>query len=133
MLIERGYDPDIVGEDVVELTFDDGIDTGMAIGILLLPRGEPSVECGSRRWGIEGETARRFEAGYGSKRSSNLRFADLTALVVGGGVYLHWVIDDVDMGEQEGASTSIKLELSEMSRSSPLAFLRRLTMLIGSL
>ncbi len=70
MFIERGYDPDIVGEDVAELTVDPGIEIGIAMGILLLPRGEPTVECGSRRWGIEGETARRFEAGYGSKRSS---------------------------------------------------------------
>jgi hypothetical protein len=63
-----------VGDDVADVAVDAGIATGIDIGrrgVRLI--GEAMVACGSRRYGIEGETARRLDAGYGSKRSSTGR------------------------------------------------------------
>jgi len=86
----------IVGEEVAELAVDEeGITIGIEIGSLdpfdlVIFMGEPVDEWDSRRYEMDGETARRFELfGYGSKRSSTdrLRLLERTALVVGGGVY----------------------------------------------
>jgi hypothetical protein len=54
----------IVGEDVAELAAEIGIAIGIAIGSLEpldLIIGELTAECESRRYGIDGETARRLE------------------------------------------------------------------------
>lgn len=53
-----------MGEDVAELAVEVGSAIGMAIGSLEpfdLIMGELTAECGSRRYGIDGETARRLE------------------------------------------------------------------------
>lgn len=80
----------MVGDEVAEvLELDGGIEIGIGTGGLELGvRGyDTSV---SRKYDIEGDTARRFaDVGYGSYRSSNLRLFERTALVVGGGVYRH--------------------------------------------
>lgn len=82
-----------VGDEVAEvLELDGGIERGIGTGGLELGvRGYGTSEgCVSRKYDIEGDTARRFaDVGYGSYRSSNLRLFERTALVVGGGVYRH--------------------------------------------
>jgi len=86
-----GYEPPIVGEEVVELTADPGIFTGIEMGRRAFRPviGAPTPLCASLKCDMEGDTARRLEAdGYGSKRSSSFRLFERTALVVGGGVYL---------------------------------------------
>lgn len=55
----------MVGDDVTELAADAGIVMGRAMGTLaLFPLviGELLEECESRRYDIEGETARRLDA-----------------------------------------------------------------------
>lgn len=61
-----------MGEDVAELALETGIAIGIDIGSLeLVPLVYEELPDWSRRYCMEGDTARRFELlGYGSKRSS---------------------------------------------------------------
>lgn len=61
---EMGYEPVMVGDDAAELTVDPGTLTGIEMGSLGLLRliGEPMTEWDSRRYDIDGDTARRLEA-----------------------------------------------------------------------
>jgi len=75
----------MVGDDVIDVELDAGIDRGIETGGLELGvRGyDTSAGCVSRRYDIEGDTARRFAAvGYGSYRSSTAQIVQINVTPV---------------------------------------------------